>query len=67
VTAGPATTSPASAQSVTANPGAVPAISGGIGLDNVRRRLELLYPQRHTLGIEANKEYYKVSLKLQVV
>jgi two-component system LytT family sensor kinase len=42
----------------------VPA--GGIGLENVRRRLELLYPTRHTLTIETGKEYYTVSLKLQV-
>jgi two-component system, LytTR family, sensor kinase len=41
--------------------------SGGIGLENVRRRLELLYPKKHSLEIEANKEHYTVSLKLQVV
>ncbi len=43
------------------------AASGGIGLENVRRRLELLYPRRHELTIDAGKEYYTVSLKLQVL
>ena len=40
---------------------------GGIGLENVRRRLELLYPSRHTLTIDIGGEFYSVSLKLQVV
>jgi len=40
---------------------------GGIGLENVRRRLELLYPNRHTLEIDHNKKYYTVSLKLQAI
>ena len=40
---------------------------GGIGLENVRRRLELLYPKRHSLSIGNNGEYYTTSLKLQVV
>jgi LytS/YehU family sensor histidine kinase len=39
---------------------------GGIGLENVRRRLELLYPNRHVLQIEAAREYYSVSLKIQL-
>jgi len=39
---------------------------GGIGLENVRRRLELLYPKRHVLQIEAAREYYSVSLKIQL-
>jgi two-component system LytT family sensor kinase len=39
---------------------------GGIGLENVRRRLELLYPSRHTLTVDSNSEFYNVSLKLQV-
>jgi two-component system LytT family sensor kinase len=40
--------------------------NSGIGLENVRRRLELLYPMQHTLTIEAGKMYYTVSLKLKV-
>jgi two-component system LytT family sensor kinase len=39
---------------------------GGIGLENVRRRLQLLYPGRHTLTLDAGPAYYTVSLKLQV-
>jgi LytS/YehU family sensor histidine kinase len=42
-------------------------MTGGIGLENVRRRLELLYPNRHVLQIEAAREYYAVSLKIQLV
>jgi two-component system, LytTR family, sensor kinase len=41
-------------------------VVGGIGLENVRRRLELLYPRRHSLTIDASREYYSVTLKLLV-
>lgn len=39
----------------------------GIGLKNVRRRLELLYPSRHRLGIvkEANAHWIDLKLELQ--
>jgi two-component system, LytTR family, sensor kinase len=40
--------------------------AGGIGLGNVRRRLELLYPSRHSLEIDKGSEYFTVNLKLQV-
>lgn len=36
--------------------------AGGIGLQNIRRRLDLLYPGTHTLEIEQNEEIYKVNL-----
>jgi two-component system LytT family sensor kinase len=39
---------------------------GGIGLENIRRRLELLYPNKHQLNIDSGKDYYSVSLKLQI-
>ena len=38
--------------------------TSGIGLTNVKRRLQLLYPQRHTLSIDDNNGWYKVHLKL---
>ncbi len=39
---------------------------GGIGLKNVRRRLELLYPQAHTLNINEMPESYEVTLSLEI-
>jgi two-component system LytT family sensor kinase len=38
--------------------------SGGIGIANVKRRLELLYPQRHELKIAENTDTFEVVLKL---
>jgi len=37
---------------------------GGIGLVNVRRQLELLYPDRHELAIEQDAEAFRVRLKV---
>lgn len=37
---------------------------GGIGLKNVKRRLELLYPGQHELLIEETETIYRASLKL---
>lgn len=36
----------------------------GIGLINVRKRLDLLYPNQHSLHISEHKNQYQVSLKL---
>ncbi|MES2266782.1 MAG: histidine kinase [Bacteroidota bacterium] len=36
--------------------------SGGLGLANIKRRLELLFPSSHTLQIEDNPETYCVTL-----
>jgi len=41
--------------------------SGGIGLVNVRKRLELLYPGRHVLVIANEDELYRVRLELEEV
>jgi sensor histidine kinase YesM len=40
--------------------------TGGIGLSNVKRRLELLYPGRHTLQILNNTHTFKIELNLHV-
>ena len=40
--------------------------SGGIGLVNVRRRLELLYPERYALDITETPTTYAVRLDLQL-
>lgn len=37
---------------------------GGIGLQNVKRRLELLYPGKHSLSINTGNEQYEVKLEL---
>jgi LytS/YehU family sensor histidine kinase len=36
----------------------------GIGLANIQRRLQLLYPGRHSLSIDATEDYFEVILKL---
>jgi two-component system, LytTR family, sensor kinase len=38
--------------------------TGGIGLENVRRRLELVYPHQHQLTIKNDEECYLVELKI---
>ena len=40
--------------------------SGGIGLKNIERRLNLLYKDKYTLSIENEKEYYNVKLKISL-
>lgn len=44
----------------------VESLSKGIGLDNVRKRLELMYPKNHHLDIQEDNGYYKVLLKLSL-
>ncbi len=43
---------------------AYPNIKGGIGLANVKRRLDLLYPDRHRLKITNEADLFKVELEL---
>ena len=38
---------------------------GGIGLNNIRQRLLLLYPESHNLQIEDSADAFKVQLSLQ--
>ena len=40
--------------------------SGGIGLVNVRRRLNILYPDHHTLTVDDQPNLYSVDLKLEL-
>ena len=39
---------------------------GGLGLKNIRRRLELLYPGRHSLEIIELKQSYTINLQLEL-
>ncbi len=41
-------------------------VSHGIGLENVRSRLELLYPGKHKLTIDDAADYYLTELKLDL-
>ena len=41
-------------------------IPGGIGLQNIKKRLKLLYPNKHTLDITENNGTYSVILKLDL-
>jgi hypothetical protein len=39
---------------------------GGIGLANVQKRLQLLYPDKHKLDISKTDEIYKMELKIDI-
>lgn len=45
----------------------VQQLSNGIGLNNVRQRLEFLYPDSHELNISESGNSYKVELVMQLV
>lgn len=45
---------------------AVNTSSGGLGLVNIKRRLELLFPMSHYLKIEENTETYSVTLNIKL-
>lgn len=39
---------------------------GGVGIENVRRRLELYYPGRHSLSIQNDQRQFRVELLIQL-
>lgn len=41
--------------------------SGGIGLPNVKRRLELLYPGKHSFSVQRSDDNFEVNLTLAIV
>jgi len=47
-------------------PGTLADHTGGIGLNNVRRRLDLLYAGQYRLGIQNNNSSFDVDLQLQL-
>lgn len=42
------------------------SVAKGIGLKNVRKRLHLLYPDKHQLSIKEKKKYFEVGLTLEL-
>ncbi|HKG07978.1 MAG TPA: hypothetical protein VKB19_16040, partial [Pedobacter sp.] len=44
---------------------AIPDYQGGIGLTNVKRRLEILYPGRHTLIMNNLKDRFEIDLTIE--
>ena len=40
--------------------------ASGIGLLNLKRRLQLLYPQKHELIITSTADFYETSLTIQL-
>lgn len=38
---------------------------GGIGIENIRKRLQLIYPSRHLLKIKKNKDTFSVTLEIK--
>jgi sensor histidine kinase YesM len=47
-------------------PGKKQPHKSGIGLENIRRRLELLYPDKHELTINEEEEFFIVLLKIEL-
>lgn len=53
-------------QSVNSINGAGSSVNGGVGLANVRKRLDIIYPSRHQLSIQSDDHEYKVQLTLEL-
>lgn len=41
-------------------------VKGGVGLENVKQRLNLIYPDRHTLIINDEGEWYRIHLEVEL-
>ncbi|MDD6211117.1 MAG: histidine kinase [Bacteroidales bacterium] len=52
--------------SVSPEGGKVKRTGNGVGIKNLRRRLELLYPQRHALHLERNGDRFTAELKIEL-
>lgn len=46
---------------------AVLSPSGGIGIVNLKRRLQLLYPGKHEIALKQEPDHFEATLKLQLV
>jgi LytS/YehU family sensor histidine kinase len=44
----------------------IPPTTGGLGLENVRRRLELIYPKKYMLRIHDEDGIWRVKLEIQL-
>ncbi|MGB4844061.1 MAG: histidine kinase [Ferruginibacter sp.] len=53
-------------QSINSKPPVKPKTIGGLGLINIKRRLELLYPGNHTLQITDNTDQFIVNLIIPI-
>lgn len=42
-------------------------LNGGIGLDNLKKRLENIYPNNHHLDIHSEKDFFKVNLLINLM
>ena len=42
------------------------SVAKGIGLENVKKRLKLLYPGKHELQIKQNKNQFTVNLSMEL-
>jgi len=47
-------------------PSEVKSSSSGIGLENVKRRLKLLYPDNHSLQIKEGTDYFRIILDIKL-
>jgi sensor histidine kinase YesM len=36
----------------------------GIGIENTKKRLDLIYGENYTLNVDENKEFYKINLNV---